>query len=50
MEQNDDLSHAGSVGSSFDDFLREQGTEKETTAQAIERMRAHEENQSHLMS
>lgn len=32
----------GSVGSSFDDFLREQGTHEETTAQAIKRVLAFE--------
>ena len=32
----------GSVGSSFDDFLEEQGTYEETTAQAIKRVLAHQ--------
>lgn len=32
----------GSVGSSFDDFLHEQGTFEESTAQAIKRVLAYE--------
>ncbi|OWU66791.1 helix-turn-helix domain-containing protein [Marinibacterium profundimaris] len=32
----------GSVGSSFDDFLKEQGTLEETTAQAIKRVLAYQ--------
>ncbi len=32
----------GSVGSSFEDFLHEQGTHEETTAQAIKRVLAFE--------
>lgn len=35
----DEIEH-GSVGSSFDDFLKEQGTQEETTAQAIKRVLA----------
>ena len=38
MEENE----RGSVGSSFDDFLEEQGTYEETTAQAIKRVLAHQ--------
>lgn len=41
MSMNDQIER-GSVGSSFDDFLTEQGTLEEATAQAIKRVLAYQ--------